>query len=169
VTITGDDGVDASVFTNVPNYTGSGGNETTTGTFGGNGATTQPLDQAPPFDDFGESATGSTTSAGTTASIPTTIPGVPGDRGSGADAIIHRGKRHVAIARVANSNELLDWVDKLTSAPAKGAPSTSASVGKTSRHPRTGLSNHSLPRSLRASSPDSIHGRAESGRAIVTR
>lgn len=33
----------ASIFTNHPNYTGSGGNGSTTGTFGGNGATTQPL------------------------------------------------------------------------------------------------------------------------------
>ena len=39
----------ASVFTNIPNYTGFGGNGTTTGTFGGNGATTQSLDAAPGF------------------------------------------------------------------------------------------------------------------------
>jgi len=39
----------ADVFTNIPNYSGSGGNGTTTGTFAGNGATTQPLSQAPPF------------------------------------------------------------------------------------------------------------------------
>jgi hypothetical protein len=49
VTITGDDGIQASVFTNVPNYTGSGGNGSTSGLFAGNGANTQPLDQAPPF------------------------------------------------------------------------------------------------------------------------
>jgi FecR-like protein len=39
----------ADVFTNVPNYTGSGGNASTTGTFAGNGAATQPFGQAPPF------------------------------------------------------------------------------------------------------------------------
>ena len=39
----------ADVFTNIPNYSGSGGNGTTSGTFAGNGATTQPLSQAPPF------------------------------------------------------------------------------------------------------------------------
>jgi hypothetical protein len=39
----------ASVFTNNPNYTGSGGNASTTGKFGGNGATTQPLSGAPGF------------------------------------------------------------------------------------------------------------------------
>ncbi len=39
----------ASVFTNNPQYTGSGGNGSTSGTFGGAGATTQPLSQAPIF------------------------------------------------------------------------------------------------------------------------
>ncbi len=38
----------ASVFTNVPNYTGSGGNGSTTGTFGGQGAVTQSLSAGPP-------------------------------------------------------------------------------------------------------------------------
>ena len=74
VTIAGDDGVKASVYTNVPNYTGSGGNGTTSGMFAGNGATTQPLDQAPPFDDPGTPDTpakGSTTSIATTAPTPT--------------------------------------------------------------------------------------------------
>jgi hypothetical protein len=41
----------ANVFANVPNYSGrSGGNNSTTGTFAGNGATTQPLGGQPPFD-----------------------------------------------------------------------------------------------------------------------
>ena len=39
----------ANVFTNSPNYSGFGGNGTTTGTFGGNGATTQPLGLAPGY------------------------------------------------------------------------------------------------------------------------
>ena len=73
VTIAGDDGANAFVFTNVPNYTGSGGNDSTTGTFAGNGAQTLPLDQAPPFDDLGAPdapGKGSTTSGGTTAPTP---------------------------------------------------------------------------------------------------
>ena len=37
----------ASVFTNNPNYTGSGGNGSTTGTFGGQGATPAPLSSEP--------------------------------------------------------------------------------------------------------------------------
>jgi hypothetical protein len=39
----------AQVFTNNPNYTGSGGNASTTGTFAGQGATTQPLSAKPGF------------------------------------------------------------------------------------------------------------------------
>jgi hypothetical protein len=39
----------ANVFTNHPNYTGFGGNGTTTGTFGGQGATTNPLSAAPGY------------------------------------------------------------------------------------------------------------------------
>lgn len=37
----------ANVFTNRPNYSGSGGNNSTTGTFGGKGATTQPFSARP--------------------------------------------------------------------------------------------------------------------------
>jgi FecR protein len=39
----------ANVYANVPNYTGSGGNGSTRGTFGGAHATTQPLSSTPPF------------------------------------------------------------------------------------------------------------------------
>ena len=39
----------ANVYTNNPNYTGSGGNGSTTGTFAGQGATTQPLNSKPGF------------------------------------------------------------------------------------------------------------------------
>jgi len=37
----------ACVFTNIPNYTGSGGNGSTIGSFGGKGATTAPLSAGP--------------------------------------------------------------------------------------------------------------------------
>ncbi len=39
----------ANVFTNHPNYSGFGGNGSTTGTFAGQGATTQPLSNAPGY------------------------------------------------------------------------------------------------------------------------
>jgi hypothetical protein len=39
----------ANVFTNHPNYTGWGGNASTTGTFAGQGANTHPLNQGPGY------------------------------------------------------------------------------------------------------------------------
>jgi hypothetical protein len=39
----------ARVFTDNPHYSGSGGNGTTTGTFGGKGATTQAFGSRPAF------------------------------------------------------------------------------------------------------------------------
>jgi hypothetical protein len=39
----------ANVFTNNPNYSGWGGNGSTTGTFAGQGVTTRPLKEGPGF------------------------------------------------------------------------------------------------------------------------
>ena len=39
----------ATVYTNVPNYTGSGGNGTSSGTFSGQGAITKPFVEKPAF------------------------------------------------------------------------------------------------------------------------
>src|SRR5262249_26887238 len=61
VTIAG--GFAASVYANIANYSGSGGNGSTTGTFAGNGATTSPLSGAPSFNDPPPSRTSSTTSS----------------------------------------------------------------------------------------------------------
>ena len=104
VTITGDDGVNASVFTNIPNYTGSGGNGSTTGIFSGNGATTAPLDQAPPFDDPPNGSTKGSTSA----------PG-PVNQGGGANGLPSGRRRHAPVVRVSDSNALLDLADNVTS------------------------------------------------------
>jgi hypothetical protein len=72
VTITGPAPVD--VYTNHANYTGYGGNETTTGTFAGQGAhNPQPLSSAPPFDD----STGAP--SGNRSTVTNTRPG--GGRG----------------------------------------------------------------------------------------
>ena len=118
VTIAGDDGANAFVFTNVPNYTGSGGNGATTGIFDGNGAQTFPLDQAPPFDDLGapdKTATGSTTPATASAPIPPGNPVFVRNPGPEPSAIIPRRGRPVAIARVADSDQLRDLVDRVAS------------------------------------------------------
>ena len=145
VTIAGDDGVNASVYTNVPNYTGSGGNGSTTGTFAGNGATTQPLADAPPFGPATPAAPakGSTTSIATTAPTPA---GLPGNGGSGADTIVHRVRPHVAIARVADSNELLDLADKAASAPIQtGRSKSNTPTGRTAHNPIGALSAKGRP------------------------
>jgi hypothetical protein len=116
VTITGDDGVNASVFTNVPNYTGSGGNGSTTGMFAGNGAQTAPLDQAPPFDDSPKgTAKSSTTSAA--VPIPTTNSVLPLPHGSRGNTTLARAGWPLPFVRVSNSSELLDLADKIVSAP----------------------------------------------------
>ncbi|MGB8341305.1 MAG: FecR domain-containing protein [Chthoniobacterales bacterium] len=152
VTITGDDGVRASVYTNVPNYTGSGGNGTTTGMFAGNGATTQPLDQAPPFGPATPDtpAKGSTTSIATAAPTPATNPGLPGNGGSGADTVVHRVRPHVAIARVADSNELLDLADKAAAAPTQtGRSKSNTPTGRTAHNPISALPANGRPLSPR--------------------
>ena len=112
VTITGDDGVNASVYTNVPNYTGSGGNGSTSGIFAGNGATTQPLDQAPPFDDLEAPEAPpkvSAASIGTTAVTPSADPGLPVNRDPGADATISRPRPRVVTIRVSGFERVVGF------------------------------------------------------------
>ncbi|HEX4667918.1 MAG TPA: FecR family protein [Chthoniobacterales bacterium] len=130
VTITGDDGASASVFTNVPNYSEEfGGNGSTTGTFAGNGAQTFPLDQAPPFDaDFDAPAKGATALATVPAPTPTTNSN-SGDRGGGADTARVHGKRGVPIARVANTDELLALLDNVQPGAA-GSDGSNPTTGK---------------------------------------
>ncbi|MDQ3199792.1 MAG: hypothetical protein M3Q46_11530, partial [Verrucomicrobiota bacterium] len=103
VTITGNDGINASVFTDVPNYTGSGGNGNTTGTFAGNGAATQPFDQAPPFSPQagGESPQ---------AAEQTSRTGASDSRQPGAI----RDLRRFPVARVSDSDQLLALVNQVT-------------------------------------------------------
>ncbi|HEY2714041.1 MAG TPA: FecR domain-containing protein [Chthoniobacterales bacterium] len=146
VTIAGDDGVNASVYTNVPNYTGSGGNGSTTGTFAGNGANTLPLDEAPPFDDTGEKATNVTgKSSSSTAGSPS-----PGSNGGGRIPTLSR-KTHGVIAKVADSNQLLDLADKFAVPGAKlsrGVPAT----GGRSHYPNKSAPNRAQSVSRQAAS-----------------
>jgi hypothetical protein len=114
VTITGDDGVNASVFTNVPNYSGSGGNGNTTGTFAGNGAQTSPLIDAPPFDDGAKGQ----------AKAPTTS-------GGGTATVLPRNRRPVA--RVADSNQLLALADQAVGSAATSLNRSSTVAGRNAR------------------------------------
>ena len=156
VTIAGDDGVNASVYTNVPNYTGSGGNGSTTGTFAGNGADTLPLDEAPPFDDTGKKGKSSGSAAGSIS---------PGSNGGGGRIPLVSRKSHGVIARVADSNQLLDLADKFavpgaksgrgvpatggrSHYPSKNAPNRAQSVSRQSASGASGSHGESLGKSL---------------------
>jgi hypothetical protein len=78
----------ADVFTNHPNYTGFGGNGSTTGTFAGAGANRpRPLSDAPPFD-------------------PQAAPGNPTN-----------GKRNRTVINVRNSDQLLSLLDGAVPGP----------------------------------------------------
>ena len=155
VTITGDGGP-AQVFANVPNYTGSGGNGSTTGIFGGNGATTQPLANAPPFDNGEGSSANTITGPGNSNPATSVIPGSGGDTGNRGSVAVSRSKRHGALVRVANTNELLDLVNKIAAAPATPARGNGMSPGR-----QTHLRGQNLPHSGDAFSPVSIRDRDE--------
>jgi hypothetical protein len=121
----------ASVFTNIANYTGSGGNGSTTGTFAGNGATTSPLSSAPPF--------GSAPSSSVNVAQQPAQGGVQGQRTIGKDALLASNRNrplhrplttgtmpasdrirtggNTAVINVANSGQLLDLLDSAAPAP----------------------------------------------------
>jgi hypothetical protein len=93
----------ANVFTNNANYTGFGGNESTTGTFSGAGANDPvALDQAPPFDDSARPAT-----TGTQQPKPaTSSPHVP-----------KKGRTTIMVVDSGQLNSLLDRPDSGASSP----------------------------------------------------
>jgi hypothetical protein len=128
----GASGGPASVFTNIANYTGSGGNGSTTGTFGGNGARTSPLSSAPPF--------------GASPSSPTNVTQQPAQSGGQGERTIgnkrmlasNRNNRPVhpplmpvtnRIINVANSSQLLDLLDN--GAPGPGGKITIPASNRT--------------------------------------
>ena len=135
----------ASVFTNIANYTGSGGNGSTTGMFGGNGATTSPLSSAPPFGPAPSSSANVTQQPaqggvqgertigndGMLASnrnnrpvhpplaagrMPVTNP-IQASSAKGGNPSIGSGRGSGAVINVANSGQLLDLLDNAAPAP----------------------------------------------------
>ena len=135
----------ASVFTNIANYTGSGGNGSTTGMFGGNGATTSPLSSAPPFGgapSFSASVTQQPAQGGvqgermigndgmlasnrnnrpvhpplTAGRMPVTNR-IQGPSAKGGNPSVGSGWGSGAMINVANSGQLLDLLDNASPAP----------------------------------------------------
>ncbi len=114
------------------NYTGWGGNGSTTGTFAGAGANDPlPLEDAPPFDDTSAASKtanqSSVTLGGRVPSNPT-HPGLTANRGRGENVISLRSRPRIGAVGVTDSNELADLIDKATSAPLGSAPTKSKAV-----------------------------------------
>jgi FecR protein len=138
----------ASVFTNIANYTGSGGNGSTTGMFGGNGATTSPRSFAPPFSDPPTSPPGGAANTGalTLSSAKVTSSGkvnggLGGARQKSGEPAVPNGKTTSATINVGSSTQLLSLLD--AAAPGPGGkitipPSKSATNSSNSRRTNAG-------------------------------
>ena len=125
----------ADVYTgfngNIPNanYTGSGGNGSTTGTFAGAGANNpQPLGNAPPFGPSSPATV--TTESGATAR--TTIPPLPSSA-TATSTNVTSGKKTSTAIRIDSTDELLSLLDG--AAPGSGRRIT-IPVSKSSRNLR---------------------------------
>ena len=114
VVVTIGDDISATVYTNRPNYTGFGGNGSTTGTFGGVGASNPlPLSQVPPFGLTG-------TSRGSERS---------GDRN------IARGKTTGPAINVNSTDQLLSLLDAAAPGPGGKITIPSSKITSNSRNP----------------------------------
>ena len=101
----------ADVYTNNANYSGFGGNDSTTGTFGGAGANDpQALDAAPAFDDSPRATAPSTASTGNVTS--------PGR----IDNVVKTTSKKGAVIKVSDSGQLLSLLDR--GAPGPGGKIT---------------------------------------------
>ncbi|MGH8094371.1 MAG: hypothetical protein ACREIF_13005, partial [Chthoniobacterales bacterium] len=140
-------GATADVYTGfnngVPNanYTGSGGNGSTTGTFAGSGANPpQPISNAPPFGPVEAPATASTAPAGKVVPLRTTTTVFAGQGGGGTGALLPRPKRQVPIVRVTDSNQLLDLADRaVPGSPEMGQTGSNTQTRRNSRGPGNAL------------------------------
>jgi len=114
VMVTVGDDISATVYTNHPNYTGFGGNGSTTGTFGGVGASNPlPLSQVPPFGLTG-------TSRGSERS---------GDRN------IARGKTTGPAINVNSTDQLLSLLDAAAPGPGGKITIPASKITSNSRNP----------------------------------
>lgn len=117
----------ADVYTNNANYTGSGGNDSTTGTFAGAGANSpQPLPSAPPFDDGNVAK----------RSRPRT-PSRAHSRSSGRiDNVAKTTSRQGNVIKVSDSGQLLSLLDG--AAPAAGGKIAISNSNRTANSRNSG-------------------------------
>jgi FecR protein len=129
VTVTIGGSIPASVFTNIPNYTGSGGNGSTTGMFGGAGATTQALSKAPAFGSASSSdASTATLQSQSPSKSQVSSAGSAGGQKSGH---LTSGKTSVVAMNVTDSGQLLSLLD--AAAPGPGGKVTVPASKSTNR------------------------------------
>jgi len=106
----------ADVYTNHANYTGSGGNASTTGTFSGLVNNPQPLSSAPAFDDLPPPATLATTSGTTSTNVKSpTLSTTSGTTSTNVKS------QTLSSTKVTSSGNVVDSGLKTTSGKATGA------------------------------------------------
>ncbi|MFL6513618.1 MAG: FecR domain-containing protein [Chthoniobacterales bacterium] len=140
VTLAGGSGF-ALVYTNHGNYTGSGGNGTTSGTFAGNLAFTLPLASAPPFDGASSRSTTLVTGSATSTQPSTTVETPPKRRhprlATVTKAIANPVRQTTGGARMAlrmaDSSDLLDLIGDTASDGFSLAKHARSKVGKAQR------------------------------------
>jgi hypothetical protein len=124
VTIAGNGGL-ANIYTNNPNYSGFGGNNTANGTFGGNGANRpQPLANAPSFTDPPASspigAAGAVTQTLSSANVTSSGKvngGLGGARQKSGELAVTNGKTTGTTINVGSSAQLLSMLDAAAPGP----------------------------------------------------
>jgi len=99
------------------NYTGFGGNGSTTGTFAGAGANDpQPLSNAPPFDPVSR-ATVKTNMSSKTKIPPSSLSVITTGQKPTADRNVAKGKKIDSVIHVSSSDELLALLENATPGP----------------------------------------------------
>jgi len=135
------------------NYTGWGGNGSTTGTFAGAGANDPlPLEDAPPFDDTNAAAkTANQNSVGLVGRVATapTTPTLAANRGRGENVISLRSRPRIGTVGITDSNELADLIDRATS----GASGTGQAKSKTLANGKSAGKRDVAPGKVTRSSP----------------
>jgi hypothetical protein len=130
----------AEVYTNNANYTGSGGNNSTTGTFGGSAGANnpQPLDSAPPFDaPFAPAAVGGPARAKVDPRPPSST-NVTSSRRINSDRETAK-KGTGGVIKVSDSGQLLSLLDRTT--PGPGGRITIPASNRTSNGGNSGRLN----------------------------
>ena len=134
VVVTIGDDISASVYTNHPNYTGFGGNGSTTGTFGGVGANQPlPLSQAPPFD--GGTSRGGTADGYVNSQTPSRANVTPSGRVADSNLKTVGRKTTGPAINVSSTDALLSLLDGAAPGPGRKITIPASKRASNSRNP----------------------------------